>query len=176
VILAWKSAPVRFRRHRSNATTTTATTRVTATATIVIERHTPEQVWAFIRPAETAVLMDPTTVRAFSVPGTGPGLGEEQCFVYDVDGSEQITKIRITAEAPADFVEAVMTNAEVPNGSRWEVAADGSGTRLTASMWMDLSAGVQREIIEAKRLAAQRAQEKYVRRVKQLLECGLGAP
>jgi hypothetical protein len=50
-------------------------------------RHSPEQVWALIEPAEHSVVLSPESVaRAFRVPGTPAGLGQQQCFV-DLDGS-----------------------------------------------------------------------------------------
>lgn len=43
----------------------------------------PDQVWAFIRPADTAPAIQPQVRRAFRVPGTPDGPGEQQCFITD---------------------------------------------------------------------------------------------
>src|SRR4051794_35343843 len=92
--------------------------RVEARASVLIEGFTADQVWAFIRPPETAVLIDAQTTRAFTVPGTGPGVGEEQCFVTLVDGKELVQRIKVIAEQPARFAEAVSIDSPVPQFSR----------------------------------------------------------
>ncbi len=85
--------------------------RVETSASAVIEGSTPEQVWAFIRPAESAVLLLPEVFRAFTVPGTGPGVGEQQCFVAEVQGKEHISRITAVAYEPPAFAEAVTTTS-----------------------------------------------------------------
>lgn len=162
----------RGKRAQQASVTSTEPVRVETRATVVIEGSTPEQVWGFIRPAESAVLIQSDTIRAFTVPGTGPGVGEEQCFVSVVNGQEHIGKIKVTAEQPGGFAEAVTTNSQVPQTSRWEVEAVEGGTRLTALSVTDLPAGLTPEWLAEHREAAQQGQDSYVRRVKALLESG----
>lgn len=54
-------------------------------------------VWALIRPAESAVLLSDAQ-RAFTVPGTPSGVGEQQCFIKR-DGSVSIIEV-IGEESP----------------------------------------------------------------------------
>lgn len=54
--------------------------------------------WDLIRPAENAILIDPTTVRAFHVPGTPIGVGEMQGFIVRQDGRERIAMIEVIEE------------------------------------------------------------------------------
>ncbi len=80
--------------------------RLEGSASIVLPTLTPEQVWAFVQPAESAVLLDPSVVRAFTVPRTGPGVGEQQCFVSrDETGRESTSYIEVTAYEHAVFAE-----------------------------------------------------------------------
>ncbi len=45
-----------------------------------------EVVWALIKPAENAPLIEPTILRGYHVPGTPEGVGERQAFEHD-DGT-----------------------------------------------------------------------------------------
>lgn len=84
---------------------TTGTRRLSVVHEIKVRRHTPAQVWAFVRPAESAVLLAEDVVRAFTVPGTGPGVGEQQCFVTVDDGREVHNLVTVVAEDPDRFAE-----------------------------------------------------------------------
>lgn len=53
--------------------------------------HSAASVWALIRPAETAVELG-HAVRAFTVPGTPKGVGEQQCFIAD-NGAVSILEV-----------------------------------------------------------------------------------
>jgi hypothetical protein len=61
------------------ASASTPATTYTAQMTESFD-HDPETVWALIRPAENSVLLLDTQ-RAFTVPGTPIGVGEQQCFI-----------------------------------------------------------------------------------------------
>lgn len=146
---------------------------VTTEASVIVEDRSPAEVWAFIRPAESALLTNADTLRAFTVPGTGPGVGEEQCFVTLADGAEHVGMIRVTDEQSAAFAEAVTTNSQVPQRSRWEVEQVEGGTKLVARSWTELPAGLTAAWLDDYRQKSQMAQERYVRRVKTLLESGV---
>ncbi|WP_256820418.1 SRPBCC family protein [Dietzia sp. Die43] len=60
----------------------------------------PEEVWNLLRPAENAVHLDPTTVRAFRVPGTPSGVGEIQGFIARQNGRESIGMVEVLEETP----------------------------------------------------------------------------
>lgn len=56
-------------------------------------KASPERVWALVHPAESSLVLAPDeTARAFTVPGTGPGLGEQQCHI-DHDGAASIIEV-----------------------------------------------------------------------------------
>ncbi|MBX7443755.1 MULTISPECIES: hypothetical protein [unclassified Arthrobacter] len=59
--------------------------------------HDAHTVWSLIRPAESAVFLSDAQ-RAFTVPGTPPGVGEQQCFI-NRDGSVSIIEV-IGEESP----------------------------------------------------------------------------
>lgn len=64
---------------------------------------TPQSVWSFVRPAENAVHIDPTTVRAFHVPGTPYGVGEIQGFITREGGRESIAMIEVIEEIDVHY-------------------------------------------------------------------------
>lgn len=122
------------------------------------------------------MVIGPDTVRAFTVPGTGPGAGEEQCFVTLANGQEHIGKIKVVAEEVGRFAEAVTTNSPVPQVSRWEVEAVEEGTRLTSQSVIDIPSGLTAAQLVENKQVGQAWQDTYVRRVKALLESGAVAP
>ena len=71
--------------------------------------HDIQTVWALIRPAESAVLTG-NALRAFTVPGTPSGIGEQQCFIQS-DGSVSILEI-VGEEAPHWATTRVVTPSE----------------------------------------------------------------
>lgn len=64
---------------------------------------TPQEVWNLIRPAENAVHLDPTTMRAFHVPGTPLGVGEIQGFISRQNGREYIAMIEVLEEVEGRY-------------------------------------------------------------------------
>ena len=54
--------------------------------------HPPEAVWSLIEPAEHATLVSPRLRRAFHVPGTPHGVGEQQAFTDD-DGVTTVVEV-----------------------------------------------------------------------------------
>lgn len=56
------------------------------------------QVWDLIRPAENAVLLEPSTVRAFHVPGSPFGVGELQGYIAYIDGRERLAMNEVLEE------------------------------------------------------------------------------
>ena len=64
---------------------------------------TPHQVWSIIRPAENAVHLDPTTVRAFQVPGTPTGVGEIQGFITRLNGREYVAMVEVLEEVECRY-------------------------------------------------------------------------
>lgn len=110
--------------------------RLEARASRVVESRSPAQVWAFIRPAESAVLLDPDTVRGFTVPGTESGVGEQQCFFTLVDGREVPHVLTITAVEPEVFAKAVSSSGGIPSGSGYELEPVDNGTPIVLRSWL----------------------------------------
>ncbi|GAB3547482.1 hypothetical protein GCM10027404_09650 [Arthrobacter tumbae] len=93
---------------------------------------TPGEVWALIKPAETATLLDPHVVKAFRVPGTPDDVGEMQGYISHRDGREQVHLVEVVEEVPkrwalirivGDPDEAARTGyrlTEIPGGTRLE--------------------------------------------------------
>ncbi len=54
--------------------------------------HPCDVVWAFIKPAETSPLWEPSIRRGYHVPGTPLGLGERQAF-ESIDGTTTVIEI-----------------------------------------------------------------------------------
>ena len=54
--------------------------------------HSCDAVWALIKPAENAHLLDPRMRRGFHVPGTPLGLGEQQAFEL-LDGTTTVIEV-----------------------------------------------------------------------------------
>jgi hypothetical protein len=143
-------------------------TRLEARASRVIEGRAPAQVWEFIRPAESTVLIDPSVVRAFTVPGTGPGVGEQQCFVTRAGGREVARLVTVLAVEEGAFAE-VASGDGLPQGCRFAVEEVDGGTRLMFSSWVQVPQGAPVDV-RATQAAMNEQAQFYVARVKVLLE------
>lgn len=64
---------------------------------------TPWEVWSLIKPAENAVILEPSTLKAFHVPGTPAGVGEMQGFITRHDGREHIAIIEVVEELEGSY-------------------------------------------------------------------------
>ena len=103
-------------------------------------RHPPAVVWALVAPAEKSVLLLPEQVaRAFTVPGTGPGLGEQQAHV-DHDGQASIIEIIEFEEGRRAVTRSVSPKAPVPMRFVTTVEPLGLGSVLTWGMEFDAPA------------------------------------
>lgn len=143
-------------------------TRLEARGSRIIEGRSPQQVWDFIAPPESALLTSPDVVRAFKVPGTGPGMGEQQCFIRCVDGRELPQLVTVVAVEEAVYAETVSSD-DVPLRSRFEVEAVDGGTRLVLTSIVEVAEGMPINL-EATREAMSAGADAYVGRVKALLE------
>jgi Polyketide cyclase / dehydrase and lipid transport len=79
----------------------------------VLLRHTPEQVWAMILPAEHASVLSPNIARGFAVPGSPDGLGHQQCFT-DLDGQTSIIEVIEYEEARRAVTQTISPTPAVP--------------------------------------------------------------
>ena len=146
-------------------------TRIEVTALAEIRGRSRAEVWAFIEPAESAVLINPDIIRAFTVPGTGPGVGLQQCVVIHYHGKEVPRLTTVTAYEEGVFAETT-TSTHWPSGGREELQDTAGGTLLSVRFWVEVP-GTSR--INAEQLRAEQAAyaKQHVARVKELLE---GAP
>jgi hypothetical protein len=137
------------------------------TATVFIARP-PEQVWAFIRPAETTPQIQQTVRRGFSVPGTPRGVGEQQCFVSDAPfGRLQAEIVEVTAEQ-AGRLAVVRNVTGPPVRQQYELAQANGGTDLTYSIELSAMRWAVYNVHPKKQATA--AAETYVASVKRLVE------
>src|SRR4051794_35604857 len=81
--------------------------RITVSESASVLGRSASEVWAFVRPAESAVLTEEDVVRAFTVPGTGPGVGEQQCFIRSVGDREEVHIMTIVALEEGKYAETV---------------------------------------------------------------------
>lgn len=98
---------------------------------------THQQVWDLIRPAEAA-LYDPSVVEAYAEPGTGPGVGEIQVFVYEQDGARRVSRSRILHEDPPHLALTEILGDDVPHGMTFRLQARDDATMLQVTHGVDL--------------------------------------
>lgn len=91
----------------------------------------PADVWALIRPAEAALFLDPSIIRAFRVPGTPDGVGEMQGFIASRDGAEHVQLIEVVEEVPETHaVVRYVATSDPTARTSYRLTADASGTTL----------------------------------------------
>ncbi|MDP9695357.1 UNVERIFIED_ORG: hypothetical protein J2X79_002934 [Arthrobacter globiformis] len=134
-----------------------------AHATEVYEQdaHT---VWSLIRPAESAVLLSDVQ-KAFTVPGTPLGVGEQQCFIRR-DGSVSIMEV-IGEESPWWSTTRSIAPGETNNRSTYQIEPTASGCALTVSAVVELP--VNAEIAGGADEWWQSQMRPYLTRVKEVL-------
>lgn len=113
------------------------TVEVRASAVAVLQGVVPQEVWAFVRRAESSFLLDlPSDLSAaFTVAGTGPGVGEQQRFVYREGGTDVVATIEVTALEEGRWAEWRSVE-EDSYTTRLEVALSEAGTDVTISARM----------------------------------------
>lgn len=100
-------------------------------------RHAPAVVWALVQPAESSVFLSPEkTARAFTVPGTGPGLGEQQAHI---NHNDQITLIEIIEFEEGRRAVTQLLSPKPPRPARTVTTVEplGLGSVLTIGMEFD---------------------------------------
>ncbi len=100
--------------------------------------HDPETVWALIRPAESAVLLSDAQ-RAFRVPGTPTGVGEQQCIIGR-DGTVSIIEV-IGEETPRWAATRSVTPDKTNSRSTYTLEPTPTGCTMTMGIVMELPAG-----------------------------------
>ncbi|MGO4856875.1 hypothetical protein [Arthrobacter sp. 2MCAF14] len=100
--------------------------------------HDPETVWALIRPAESAVLLSDAQ-RAFTVPGTPTGVGEQQCAIGR-DGTVSIIEV-IGEESSRWAATRLVTPDNTNSRPTYTLEPTPTGCTLTMGIVMELPAG-----------------------------------
>ncbi|WP_454697821.1 hypothetical protein [Arthrobacter humicola] len=99
--------------------------------------HDASTVWSLIRPAESAVLLTDAQ-RAFTVPGTPAGVGEQQCFIRR-DGSVSIIEV-IGEEGPWWATTRSISPGEMNSRSTYRLEPTSTGCTLTLGTVIELPA------------------------------------
>lgn len=99
--------------------------------------HDARTVWSLIRPAESAVLLTDAQ-RAFTVPGTPAGVGEQQCFIRR-DGSVSIIEV-IGEEGPWWATTRPVSPGEMKSRSTYRIEPTPTGCTLTLGTVIELPA------------------------------------
>lgn len=126
-----------------------------------------ETVWSLIRPAESAVLLS-NAARAFTVPGTPTGVGEQQTFVR-ADGSASTVEV-VEEEAPY-WARTITVSPSIDDMVQtYRIAPSESGCTLTMGMTTTIPAipGFSRRYEKEWRKHARR----YLARVKETVASG----
>ncbi|MFP3459833.1 hypothetical protein R5O87_03155 [Arthrobacter globiformis] len=126
--------------------------------------HDAHTVWSLIRPAESAVLLSDVQ-KAFTVPGTPLGVGEQQCFIRR-DGSVSIMEV-IGEEGPWWSTTRSIAPGETNNRSTYRIEPTASGCTLTVSAIVELP--VNAEIAGGADEWWQSQMRPYLTRVKEVL-------
>jgi hypothetical protein len=99
--------------------------------------HDAHTVWSLIRPAESAVLLSDAQ-RAFTVPGTPAGVGEQQCFIGR-DGSVSIVEV-IGEEGPWWATTRPIAPGMMNRRSTYRLEPTSTGCTLTVGTVIELPA------------------------------------
>jgi hypothetical protein len=122
---------------RANASTPPTTYSVQATEAF---DHDAQTVWSLIRPAESAVLLTDAQ-RAFTVPGTPTGVGEQQCFIGR-DGTASIIEV-IGEESPKWATTRPLAPGKTNARTSYTLEPTPTGCTLTMGMVIELKAGAK---------------------------------
>lgn len=121
-----------------------------------------EDVWALIRPAESAVELG-FAVRAFTVPGTPSGVGEQQCFI---EANGQTSIIEVVAEAKGRWAKARTVFPKRNSFSSYMVVEEG-GTAVFTYSSEEESPSLGASLVQARMASDAR---RYMQRVAETLD------
>ena len=109
---------------------------------VLIKDVTCQEVWDLVRPAESAVGLTDETVRAYTEPGTGGGVGEVQVFfhVHD-DGAQHVLKLEVVEERPPFLAVTRSLEAEAPGMTAYELTQLGAEVELRVTFSLEVAAG-----------------------------------
>lgn len=133
------------RRHKravgtAQAADASARTKTYSAHASEVYEHDAHTVWSLIRPAENAVLLS-DALRAFKVPGTPSGVGEQQCFIGR-DGSVSIIEV-IGEEGPWWATTRPIAASEMNSRSTYRLEPTSSGCTLTVGTVIEVPANAE---------------------------------
>jgi hypothetical protein len=142
---------------------------------------TPAEVWALVRPAEKAWIVDPDVDRCFKAPGTPDGVGEIQVFIsvpHAVTGQRRVTAVEVLVEVPERYAKIrSLTEVGVSSEMEYRLSASDFGTFLEIRSTKDYTptAGRSRSdsvraYIDKEMKRCTQQWEDYLQRVKSVLE------
>ena len=102
--------------------------------------HDAHTVWSLIRPAASAVLLSDVQ-KAFTVPGTPAGVGEQQCFIRR-DGSVSIIEV-IGEESPWWATTRPIASGEINSRSTYRLEPTSFGCTLTVGTVIAIPANAE---------------------------------
>ncbi|HEX9227309.1 MAG TPA: hypothetical protein VF885_11755 [Arthrobacter sp.] len=126
--------------------------------------HDAQTVWSLIRPAESAVLLADAQ-RAFTVPGTPAGVGEQQCFIGR-DGSVSIIEV-IAEESPWWATTRTIAPGKVDSRSTYRLEPTPTGCTLTVGTVIEIPANF--EFAENLAESWEGQMRPYLNRIKEVL-------
>lgn len=117
--------------------------RLEVSSAVIIEERSSEDVWSFMRRPENAALVQDEIKKAYSVPGTGPGIGEMLVYETERDGAPLAYVLTVTEETVGESfsVDGEIRRSDgrkMPLGQTWTVNAVVDGARATTTAWFDL--------------------------------------
>jgi hypothetical protein len=148
----------------SQASDRTKTYSAHASETYEHDAHT---VWSLIRPAESAVLLS-DAVKAFTVPGTPSGVGEQQCFISR-NGSVSIIEV-IGEESPWWATTRPIDQSEMNSRSTYRLEPTPHGCTLTVGTVIEIPANAEFAVDPDEWWDAQ--MRPYLTRIKEVLSSG----
>lgn len=129
--------------------------------------HDAHAVWALIRPAESAILLSDAQ-RAFTVPGTPRGVGEQQCLVNH-DGSASIVEV-IGEESPWWATTRPVAKSSTTSRSTYRLEPTVSGCRLTVGTVIEIPANAELAVRPEEWWEQQ--MRPYLNRIREVLDAG----
>jgi hypothetical protein len=145
LMLAVATGMLKVRRKRAIVATQKARAAIASAPTKTYSAQATEAfdydaqtVWSLIRPAESAILLADAQ-RAFTVPGTPIGVGEQQCFIGR-DGAVSIIEV-IGEESPWWATTRPVTSDKTNSRSTYTLEPTPTGCTLTMGTVLELPAG-----------------------------------
>ena len=117
-------------------------------------RHPPELVWVLLTCVEDAPTLAPATVqRAFVVPGTPEGVGQQHCCIGP-DGTMTLLEVTEADPPHRGAVRHIAPPLPVALRSTYDLAATAGGSRVTLGVEVDLPTGAAHDVSSGAALPA----------------------